>query len=101
MNLQTHSRSFDILQNLLLLLPSMRKRWTIATSRDKWLPSKHNRLCSGYFVSGRPSTILDSVDYVPSIFIDGKKWHTVIATRSLPGICPACTFLTELAAKYL
>ena len=53
--------------------PKLQKRWTVAIHKDKWLSSKHNRLCSVHFVSGRPSNVPDSVDYVPSMYTDGIK----------------------------
>ena len=53
--------------------PKLQKRWTVAIHKDKWLSSKHNRLYSAHFVSGRPSNVPDSVDYVPNMFTDGKK----------------------------
>ena len=53
--------------------PKLQKRWTVAIYKDKWLSSKHNRPCSAHFVSGRPSNVLDSVDYIPNMFTDGKK----------------------------
>ena len=62
--------------------PEQRKRWTVAVSWDKWLLSKHNHLCSAHFVSGRPSSIPDSVNYVPSIFTDGKKRRPAASEKS-------------------
>ena len=58
------------------------KHWTVAVSRDKWLPSKHNHLCSAHFVSGRPSNVPDRVDYIPSIFTDGKKRRPAASEES-------------------
>ena len=62
--------------------PEQQKHWTMAVSRDKWLPSKHNHLCSAHFVSGRPSNVPDRVDYVPSIFTDGKKRRPAASEES-------------------
>ena len=53
--------------------PKLQKRWTVAIYKDKWLSSKHNRLYSAHFVSGRPSNDPDSVNYMPSMYTDGKK----------------------------
>ena len=63
--------------------PERRKRWIVAVSRDKWLPSKYDRLCSAHFVSGRPSTVPDDVDYVPSVFTDGKKRRSGTSGESM------------------
>ena len=54
----------------------------MAISRDKWLPSKHDRLCSAHFVSGRPSIVTDNGDYVPNILKDRKKRHPAATEES-------------------
>ena len=53
--------------------PERQKRWTVAVSRDKWLPSKYDHLCSAHFVSGRPSNIPDSIDYVQVCSMMAKR----------------------------
>ena len=42
-------------------------------SCDKWELKDHHRICSDHFVSGKPSKDRDNVDYVPTVFNDGKK----------------------------
>lgn len=51
------------------------KKWQVAMKRvclsDKkklWEPSVHDRICSEHFLGGKPSTIPDHPDYVPSVF---------------------------------
>ena len=55
--------------------------WVRAVSRDKWELKDHYRICSDHFVSGKPSKDRDNVDYVPTVFNDGKKR---IVARSNP-----------------
>ena len=54
-----------------------RQRWINAVSRDKWILKDHHRLCSDHFVSGKPSKDAKDVDYVPTIFCDGKRRSNV------------------------
>ena len=54
----------------------------MAISWDKWLPCKHDHLCSAQFVSDSPSTIPDDFDYVPSVFTDGKKRQPAASEES-------------------
>lgn len=49
-----------------------RNLWIRAISRDRWQPKAHDRICGKHFVSGRPSKDPSSIDYVPSVFSDGK-----------------------------
>ena len=62
--------------------PEQQKWWTVAVSQDKWLPSKHDCLCSAHFVCGRQLSIPDDVDYVPSVFTDGKQKHPAASEES-------------------
>ena len=64
------------------VFPADPELWTVTVSWGKWLPSKHDRLCSAHFVSGRPSNVPDRVDYVPSIFTDGKKRRPAASEES-------------------
>ena len=56
--------------------PKRRQLWVRAVSRDKWELKDHHRLCSEHFVSGKPSKDLDSQDYIPTVFRDGKRRTT-------------------------
>ena len=62
--------------------PERRKRWVVAISWDKWFPSKHDCLCSAHFITGRPSSVPENVDYVPSLFMDGKKRRSTPSEKS-------------------
>ena len=55
--------------------------WVRAVSRDKCELKDHYRICSDHFVSGKPSKDRNNVDYVPTVFNDGKKR---IVARSNP-----------------
>ena len=53
--------------------PDRSEKWIRAISRDNpdgtpWQPSDFTVICSNHFVSGHPSTITSSPDYVPTIF---------------------------------
>ena len=50
-----------------------KKKWIRAVSRDKWELKAHHRLCSAHFVSGKPSKDPNHIDYVPTVFNDGKR----------------------------
>ena len=44
-----------------------------AVSRDKWEPKASDRICSRHFVGGKSSTNPKDVNYVPTLFDDGKR----------------------------
>ena len=50
-----------------------RRTWVRAIFRANWEPSKYDRLCGEHFVSGGPSDDPSDIDYVPSVFKDGKR----------------------------
>ena len=60
-----------------------RKPGIVAVSRDKWLSSKHYRLCSAHFVSGRLSIVPDDVDNIPSAFTNDKKRRSAALRASM------------------
>ena len=50
-----------------------RRLWVRAVSRDKWEPKASDRICSRHFVGGKSSTNPKDVNYVPTLFDDGKR----------------------------
>ena len=50
-----------------------REAWLRAISRAGWEAKSSDRLCGEHFVSGRPSRDPSNIDYVPTIFKDGKR----------------------------
>ena len=50
-----------------------REAWLRAISRAGWEAKSSDRLCGEHFVSGRPSRDPKNVDYVPTLFKDGKR----------------------------
>ena len=50
-----------------------REAWLRAISRARWEAKSSDRLCGEHFVSGRPSRDPKNVDYVPTLFKDGKR----------------------------
>ena len=47
--------------------------WLRAISRAGWGAKSSDRICGEHFVSGRPSRDPKNVDYVPTLFKDGKR----------------------------
>ena len=56
-------------------------KWVRAVSRQNWQPTASSRICGEHFVSGKPSRDPNSVDYVPTLFKDGKKRLKVTASK--------------------
>jgi hypothetical protein len=56
-------------------------KWVRAVSRQNWQPTASTRICGEHFVSGKPSRDPNSVDYVPTLFKDGKKRLKVTASK--------------------
>jgi len=50
-----------------------REAWLRAISRAGWEAKSSDCLCGEHFVSGRPSRDPKNVDYVPTLFKDGKR----------------------------
>ena len=56
--------------------PARQKRrevWLKAISQAWWEAKSSDHLCDEHFVSGRPSIDPKNVDYVPTLFKDGKQ----------------------------
>ena len=50
-----------------------REAWLRAISRAGWEAKSSDRICGKHFVSGSPSRDPKNVDYVPTLFKDGKR----------------------------
>ena len=53
--------------------PEQGQAWVTAISRinpdgTPWQPSRFTLICGHHFIQGKPSTIVDSPDYIPTIF---------------------------------
>ena len=47
---------------------SQRDAWVRVIKWENWMPSEQSRLCQLHFISGRPSHVLNNLDYVTTLF---------------------------------
>ena len=58
--------------------PLQGEAWVTAIARinpdgTPWQPSRFSLICGHHFIQGKPSTIVDSPDYIPTIFPTGHR----------------------------